>query len=198
MPKLDALQTADRLQKQLDKLLGGEDVAIRDLRALLSTQQITAMDAAWQQQQKLRNNKRARTEEEQRELGWKTKREIQIEVVKQVLSEYEENELEELKNQLEGKTVKQSNIFLREFFSARKGGKEFWRAWSWANNELVRAGLPRIDTQVVNHVSKRDREVREMEDQILARIRSEMTEAEREQEDLLRECEKTGNKRHSK
>lgn len=198
MPKLDALQTADRLRRQLDKLLGEEDVAVRDLRALLTTQQTAAMDAAWQQQQALRKQKRARTEEEQRALGWKTKREIQIEVIKQVLSEYEENELEELKKQLEGKTVKQSNIFLREFFSARKGGKEFWSAWSWANNELVRADLPRVDTQVVNHVSLRDREVREMEDQILARIRSEMTEEEREQDDMLRKCEKTGNKRHSK
>lgn len=198
MPKLDALQTADRLRRQLDKLLGEEDVAVRDLRALLTTQQTAAMDAAWQQQQALRKQKRARTEEEQRALGWKTKREIQIEVVKQVLSEYEENELEELKNQLEGKTVKQSNIFLREFSAARTSGKEFWSAWSWANNELVRSNLPRIDTQVINRVSLRDREVREMEDQILARIRSEMTEEEREQDDMLRECEKTSNKRHSK
>ena len=172
-------------------------MAIRDLRALLTTQQTAAMDAAWQQQQELRNKKRARNEEEQHALGWKTKREIQIDVVKQALSEYEGNELEVLKKQLEGKTVKQSNIFLREFFSARKGGKEFWSAWSWANNELVRAGLPRIDTQVVNHVSKRDREVREMEEQILARIRSEMTDEEREQDDMLRKCEKTSNKRHS-
>lgn len=198
MPKLDALQIADRLHKQLDKLLGGEDIAIRDLRALLTTQQITVMDAAWQQQQKLRNNKRARTEEEQRTLGWKTKREIQIEVVKQVLLEYEENELEEYKKQLTNAELRQSNIFLREFSAARTSGKEFWSAWSWANNELVRANLPRIDTQVINRVSLRDREVREMEDQILARIRSEMTEEEREQDDMLRECKKNSNKRHSK
>lgn len=198
MPKLDALQTAERLRRQLDKLLHDEEIAIRDLRALLTAQQNEAMDAAWQEQQLLRKLKRVRTIEEQRTLGWKTKRDIQIEVVKRVLSEYEENELEELKNQLKDKEVRQSKIFLSEFFGARKEGREFWSAWSLANNELVRAGLPRIDGQVTQHLSKRDKEVREMEAQILERIRSEMTEEEREQDDLLRECEKKGNKKQSK
>lgn len=198
MPKLDALQTADRLRKQLAKLLGREEVAIRDLRALLTTQQTAAMDAAWQQQQALRKQKRARTEEEQRALGWKTKREIQIEAVTLALSEYDENVLEELEKQLKSKEVRQADIFLREFFSARKEGKEFWSAWSWANNELVRAGLTRIDGQVTQHLSERDREVREMEEQIQARIRSEMTQEEREQDEMLREWEKTGNKGQSK
>lgn len=198
MPKLDALQTADRLRKQLAKLVGGEEVAIRDLRALLTTQQAAAMDAAWQQQQALRKQKRARTEEEQRALGWKTKREIQIEAVTLALCEYDENVLEELEKQLKSKEVRRADIFLREFFSTRKEGKEFWSAWSWANNELVRAGLTRIDGQVTQHLSERDKQVREMEKQIQARIRSEMTQEEREQDELLREWEKAGNKGQSK
>lgn len=185
MPKLDALQTAERLRRQLDKLLRGEEIAIRDLRALLTTQQNQALDTAWQEQQLLRKEKRARTEEEQRTLGWKTKREIQIDVVKNVLSEYEENELVELEKQLQNKELRQAKIFMREFVAARNEGKDFGSAWSWANNELVRAGLPRIDGQVTQHLNKRDKQVREMEAQILERIRSEMTEEEREQNDLL-------------
>lgn len=198
MPKLDALQTADRLRRQLDKLLGEEDVAVRDLRALLTTQQTAAMDAAWQQQQALRKQKRARTEEEQRALGWKTKREIQIEAVTVALSEYDENVLEDLQKQLITKGLRQARIFLREFFAARDSGKDYWAARGWANNELVRAGLPRIDGQVTQHLSERDKEVRKLEEQIQARIRSEMTEEEREQDEMLREWEKTSNKGQGK
>jgi hypothetical protein len=191
MPKLDALQTAERLRRQLDKLMRNEEIAIRDLRALLTTQQNQAINTAWQEQQLLRKEKRARTEEEQRTLGWKTKREIQIDVVKQALYEYEENELTVLEKQLQNKELRQANIFMREFVAARNKGKDFWSAWNWANNELVRAGLPRIDGQVTQHLNERDKQVREMEAQILERIRSEMTEEEREQNDLLRDFTKS-------
>jgi hypothetical protein len=55
---------------------------------------------------------------------------------------------------------------------------------------LTRAGLKRVDGQVVGHQSKRDREVWEMEQQILGRIRSEMTPEELEQLELAEEHEK--------
>jgi hypothetical protein len=47
-------------------------------------------------------------------------------------------------------------------------------------------------------MSKRDKEVREMEEQILAKIYSEMTEEEREQYDMLNEIPKSDKKRRSK
>jgi hypothetical protein len=50
--------------------------------------------------------------------------------------------------------------------------------------------LKRVDGQVVGHQSKRDREVWEMEQQILGRIRSEMTPEELEQLELAEEHEK--------
>lgn len=168
MPKLDALQTAERLQRLLDKLLLDEQVASRDLRALLTQQQGEAIDTAWYEQQLLRAQKRT--------ADWKTKRQIQIEVVKTVLAEYEENELSVLETKLAEKELQQAKIFLREFFSAKQQGKNHSSAWRWANNELVRAGMKRIDEQTTQHMNTRDKEVRQMEELILARIRSDTTD----------------------
>ena len=173
MPKLDALQTAERLQKQLDRLRLGEEVAVRDLRALLTEQQRNELDTAWLEQQQLRKQKRARTDVEQRALGWKTKREIQIHVVQVALAEIEKNELSVLESKLADKEVRQAKIFLREFSTARKNGKDYRSACLWANNELVRSGLKRIDGQETRGLSKRDKEVREMEERILTRIRND-------------------------
>jgi len=198
VPKLNALQIAERLRSQLEKLESGKEVAIRDLRALLTTQQIVQMDEDWQQQQVLREQLKARTEEEQRAQGWKTKREVQINAVQVALSEYSGNELEELNKLLQDKEVRQAKILLREFFNARKEGKEYSSACAIANNELVRAGLPRVDGQRTEYMSKRDKEVREMEEQILAKIYSEMTEEEREQYEMLNEIPKLDKNKRSK
>jgi hypothetical protein len=54
MPKLNKLQIADRLREKLDELRSGKEVAARDLKALLTDEQIVAMDAAWSEQQALR------------------------------------------------------------------------------------------------------------------------------------------------
>ncbi len=76
MPKLDGTHIADRLRTRLDELLRGEEVAARDMKSLLTDEQIAAMDAAWAEQQALRKKKRARSKEEVEALGWKTKRDI--------------------------------------------------------------------------------------------------------------------------
>ena len=64
MPKLNKIQVADSLREKLDDLRNGKEVAARDLRALLTDEQIVAMDAAWSEQQALRKLKRARSKEE--------------------------------------------------------------------------------------------------------------------------------------
>jgi hypothetical protein len=203
VPTLNALQIAERLGLQLEKLQRGQEVAIRDLRALLTSQQHAEMDVAWKHQQALRKRTRARTEEQQQAQGWRTKRQVQISAVQQALAEYDANVLEDVNKLLQDKELRQAKIFLREFFNAHKDGKDFWSAWVWANNELVRAGLNRVDGQTSNLVSSRDKEVREMEEQILEQIleqiRSKMTAQEREQlreqDDLALEYDKSSNKK---
>ena len=82
MPKLDGTHIAERLKERIAKLKNGEEVAARDLRALLTDEQTAALDAAKKAQQELKKAKRARTKEEEKALGveWHPK-----------LSHFEEN-----------------------------------------------------------------------------------------------------------
>jgi hypothetical protein len=182
----------ERLAERLADLKADKEVAARDVKALLSDEQIAAMDAAWAEQQALRKVKRARTKEEERELGWKTKREIYIETYEKALSEASDGVLEELERlQLEA-TKRQMRIYFATLNEALKEGKEKRVAENLANNALTRAGLRRMDGQMVGTegLSRRDREIREMEDAILKKAVSEMDEYEREQYELSQEYEK--------
>ena len=198
MPKLDGTHIAERLNERLEKLRNGEEVAKREIEALLSDRQIDAMDAAWAEQQKLRKQKRARTKEEEIALGWKTKREIQIEAYERAITEADDGMLETLEELQHKASVRQAKIYLDSYFKATKEGKTPDVARNRANNDLTRAGLKRVDGQVVGHQSKRDREVWEMEQQILGRIRSEMTPEELEQLELAEEHEKALRERGKK
>lgn len=190
MPKLNGTHLPQRLAERLADLRAGKEVAARDLKVLLNDEQIAAMNAAWGEQQTLRKQKRARTKEEEIELGWKTKREIQIEAYERAIAEADAAILATLEGLKRKAEVRQAKIYLDSYFKATKEGKAPDVARNLANNDLTRAGLKRIDGQVVGYQSKRDREVWEMEQQILGRIRSEMTAEELEQLELAEEHEK--------
>jgi hypothetical protein len=192
MPKLNGTHLPERLAERLADLKADKEVAARDVKALLSNEQIAAMDAAWEEQQALRKIKRARKKEEERELGWKTKREIYIEAYEKAFNEASDGVLEELERlQLEA-TKRQMRIYFTTLNEALKEGKEKRVAENLANNALTRAGLRRMDGQMVGTegLTRRDREIREIEDAILKKAVSEMDEYEREQYDLLQEYEK--------
>lgn len=190
MPALDGTQIADRLKQRLEKLRNGEEVAARDIRVLLSDEQVAAMDATWAEQQELRKQKRARTKEEEAALGWKSKREIQIEAYERAIAEADNGMSETMEQLQRDAQVRQARIYLDSYSKAVKDGKSIDVARNLANNDLTRAGLRRLDGQVVGHQNKRDREVWEMEQQILQRARSEMTTEELEQVELAEEYEK--------
>ena len=189
MPKLDQTHTFGRLQRRLEELEQGVELAAKDFRAVLSDAQFQAQEKEGEEKQELRKNGRARTKEEEKELGWKSKREIRIEILKKALVEADANALTALEKKVYKKEVRQARIFLDAFFGARNQGKEFWSAWSWANNELTRAGLPRVDGQVVHRQSKRDREIFEQEQYLLALIRSKLSDEELEQIALAEEVD---------
>ena len=96
MPKLDGTHLPQRLAERLADLKADKEVAARDIKALLTDKQIAEMEAAWAEQQALRKVKRARTKEEEQELGWKTKREIYIEAYEKAFNEASDGVLEEL------------------------------------------------------------------------------------------------------
>lgn len=167
-------------------------MAARDIKVLLNDEQIAAMDAAWAEQQALRKVKRARTKEEEKELGWKSKREIHIEAYERAVVAADDGLLKEFERlQLEA-TKRQMRIYMDTKAAALKDGKDKQTAENLANNALTRAGLNRLDGRKIGTqgLTPRDKEIRKMEDAILAKARSEMTPDELEQLELLEEHEK--------
>ncbi len=192
MPALDGTQIADRLKQRLEKLRNGEEVAARDIRVLLSDEQVAAMDAAWAEQQELRKQKRARTKEEEAALGWKSKRDIHIAALESALREAQDAELAAWEKRLHDAEVRQGRVFFDELSKQRDAGVDMQTAKPRANNALTRAGLRRLDGELIGTqgLSKRGREIREMEDAILQKAESDLDAYEREQLELLREHEK--------
>ena len=145
MPKLDATHIADRLRSRLADLEAGAEVAAKELRALLTPEQITAMEAAWAEQQELRKIATARTDEEKQALGWKTKREIHIEAYKLAIADSNANILDELRKMQDQADIRQFRIYMDTLIKAEDDGYPKEQARSIANNALTRAGLARMD-----------------------------------------------------
>ena len=76
------------------------------------------------------------------------------------------------------------------YSKARATGKSEAEAHSIANNDLTRAGLPRVDGQMVRYTNQRDREVWALENQLREQLRNEMSAEELEQIELLEEHER--------
>lgn len=192
MPKLDGTHLPQRLAERLADLRSGKEVAARDIKALLNDEQVAAMDAAWEQQQLLRKGKRARSKEEELELGWKSKREIHIAAYEAALREVADEEVEAWKKKIRDADARQARTYFDTLGKELKDGKDLQTAKNKANNDLTRAGLRRLDGQLLGTqgLTKRDREIRAMEDAILQKAESELNDDEREQLELLREHEK--------
>jgi hypothetical protein len=189
MPKLDDTHLADRIRKRIAELEADKEVAAKDIRAVLTEEQLAAIDAAWAEQQLLRKSKRARTEQEQQELGWRTKREIRLDVLRQALVEAENNLVDAYKKKQKKAEARAGKIYFDALYEAIDEGKPRSQAANWANNELTRGGLNRVDGARVNSMSKRDREVRELEAKLKAEIKKNMKAAELEQQEILDEHE---------
>ena len=192
MPKLDGTHIAARLQARLDEMQRGEEVAARDLRALLSDEQEAAIDTAWAEQQELRKQKRARTKEEEAALGWKTKHDIHIAALEAALLDAQKSEVAAWEKRVEDSSIRQGRVYFDEVKRQMDAGVAEATAKTRANNELIRAGLRRLDGGMIGTqgLRPRDREIKAIEDAILQRAESEMDDDEREQLELQREHEK--------
>lgn len=183
MPKLDRTHLPERLAKRLADLKAGEEVAAKDIRALLSDDQVEAMNAAWAEQQKLRKGKRAKTKEEEKELGWKSKREVHIEAYEKALAAADAGLADSLAERQDRSESRAAKIYLDAYFAAHDEGRDKHQAHAAAQNKLKQAHLAAVDNE---RVSARDREVRAMEEALRAQIRESMSAEELE---LLEEHE---------
>ncbi len=190
MPKLDGTHLPQRLAERLADLKADKEVAKRDVEALLSNEQVAAMNAAWEEQKILRTVKRARTKDEERKLGWKSKRQIHIEAYENALSEASEDVSDAFEERIAKAKLKEARIYLDAYFAARDEGKEPYQADLAAKNELKRAHLARVDNASNDQMSRRYREMEAMEDAIRSEIRKKMTPDELEQIEMSEEYDK--------
>lgn len=184
MPKLDGTHLPERLANRLADLKAGEEVAAKDIRALLTDEQVEAMNAAWVEQQELRKSKRAKTKEEEKALGWRSKREIHIEAYERALAEASAGLGDAFDDRLGRRESLAAKIYLDAYFAAEDEGKDRYQAHLAANNKLKQAHLAEVDAE---RISARDRDVRAMEDALRAQIRKTLTVQELEQQELLEE-----------
>jgi len=192
MPKLNITHLPQRLKERLEKLERGEEVAIKDIKALLDDGQIERMEQAWAEQENLRKiHKRPKTKAEADAIGWKTKLEVRIEIYKQALAEAESGLLEGVKKLQADSETKAARVFMDAWSDAVKEGKRGASAESAGNIALTRAGFRQGEVVA----SKRDREVWAMEDALRKQFESELSKEEKEQLEILKEHEKGLQKR---
>ena len=70
MPKLNTIQNADRLRTRIEQLGRGEEIAAKDLWALLTDQLIAGHDEAWQATDEIAKNMREKIIITTKNLDW--------------------------------------------------------------------------------------------------------------------------------
>jgi hypothetical protein len=183
MPKLNQTHLPERLKEAIQQLENGIEVEAKKNKTLLSPAQQKELEDAWTKQQLLRKkHKPPKTEEERIKLGWKDKREVRIEIYKKALAELEEDIFDIHLKQLAKEQAQATKAYLKGYFGATDGQDRD----SAGKIAVQRAGFMVSKTR---GMSKRDLEVRRIEEELLKRFEAEMTDEEREQQELLKEHE---------
>lgn len=192
MPKLNPTHLPERLKSRIEQLERGEALEARDINALLNEQQQKTLADAWAAQQVLRKqHKPPKTDAEKVQLGWKTIREVRLDIYRQALAEAYNGLVDGIEELQQQREIKAARVFMDAFSEAGKTGKN---AWSAGNIALTRAGFNRVDGLSNRGLTKRDREIRAMEDALRGQFEAEMTDDEREQLELSREHNSTRGK----
>lgn len=195
MPKINNTHIVERLKEAIEQLERGEEVEAKKNKTLLNDEyQKLLADALEEQRQLKKANKRPKTQEEKDKIGWKEIREVRIEIYKRRLAELTANALDDIKELQKKREQKAARVFMDAWSKALGEGKGTWSAISEGNIAMTRAGFRSANTI---GLTKRDKEVSDLERQILKHFQAEMTEDEREQYELLKEHEKAVQKRRN-
>ena len=180
MPKINNTHRLERLRERIKQIENDVEVDIRDINNLLTKEQQQLLKDLWTDEQANRKDKSYKKEQ------WQSKKDIRLRVLRDVVQQLDDNLLEEIKKLQREREVKAAKVFMDAFVDAKKNNQN---ALSKANIALQRAGFKPID-RAVHSISKRDKEVRDLEEQLLKQFEAEMTEEEREQRELLKETER--------
>lgn len=188
MPKINNIHKHDRLRERIEQLKRGDEVAIKDINALLTKEQQGQLKNVWENQKELRDTKAIKEGE------WKSIREVRLDYLKQVLAERDATVVDEFEGLVRQKELQAANVFMDAYFEARDKNEN---AMSKANIALQRNGFQPMHT-VRTGMTRRDRELRVMEDELRKRFEAVMTDEEREQLEMAREYDKEAEKRAKK
>jgi hypothetical protein len=122
MPKLNVTHLVGRIQERIEQLERGDALEARDINALLTKEQQQALKDVWTQQQLLRKiYKPPKSNEEANKIGWKTIREVRVEIYKQALQEAQDGVGDGMEKLLHQSEVKAARVFLDAYFNAKEG-----------------------------------------------------------------------------
>lgn len=125
--------------------------------------------------------------------GWRTLREVRLDFLRAIQEKLTESAVDDILAEQRDSEVRAARIYMEAWAKAYDEDKN---AKSAGNIALRRSGFKRLDGQDRYGESERDRQVRMIEDELLARAEAAMTEEEREQLEMLREHEKAAEKRN--
>lgn len=142
MPKLNITHLTERLAKRIEQLEQGVALEARDINALLNDTQQQALKNAWTQQQLLRKQHRQpKTTAEIEKLGWKTIREVRLDIYRQALAEAKHNLVHGIKELQHKSEVRAARVFMDAFSKAVDEGKNAHIA---GNIAMTRAGFNKL------------------------------------------------------
>jgi len=193
MPKLNSAHLLERIQEHIAKMESGEEVEAKKDKTLLNEQQQKQLKEALAQQQQLKKtHKRPKTQEEKDAIGWKEIRDVRLGIYKQALEELSANVVDDIKELQRQREAKAARVFMDAWSKAGKEGKVGNSALSAGNIALTRAGFGIPQSSML---TKRDREIRALEEGLLKQFENELSNEQKEQLDLVREHEKAVKKR---
>ena len=163
MPKLKTPLLIERIQQRITDLEFGAAFEARDINALLTSEQQIALKALWLEQQALRKrHKLPKNKLEKQQLGWKTIRDVRIEVYKNALVKAKGSLLASVKDDQAAAELKRARVFMAAFADA---GKVRRNARSAANIAVRRAGYQPLHAspQIGRKATQRDELIRDME-----------------------------------
>ena len=193
MPKLNNIHLPERIQEHIAKMERGEEVEAKKDKTLLNEQQQNDLKEALAQQQQLKKtHKRPKTQEEKDAIGWKEIRDVRLGIYRQALEELSVNVVDDIKELQRQREAKAARVFMDAWSKAGKEGKVGNSALSAGKIALTRAGFGIPQSSML---TKRDREIRALEEGLLKQFENELSSEQKEQLDLVREHEKAVKKR---
>ncbi len=168
MPKLDVTHKISRIQERITQLERGDALEARDINALLTKEQQQQLKALWAEQQAIRNTHKTKDAAEADGLVWKTIRDVRLDIYKQAFAEIQNNLVEGITALADQSEINAAKVFMDAWVSAGKDNKD---GWVQGNIALRRAGFSRLDKRNSRLNSKRDEEVRELEDALLQKLK---------------------------